>query len=140
MIGARKVCGILTEVVASGDRLATVIGIGLNVNLDLTAEGLPATATSLSAELGKTLPRGALFSAIVARLHDLLTLPSPQLVSVVHERWEALLWRMAQGVRLSDGKDVVEGVVEGLAPSGGLLLRIPDGTLREITTGELLPA
>ena len=138
MIGQRKVCGILTEVVAFGDRMAIVVGIGLNVNLDLATAGLPATATSLAAELGRPVSRSLLFDLVLRRLDALLAIEPARLVPMVRARWESLLWRHSQLVRLSDGADVVEGTVEGLAASGALLLRLANGATREISTGELL--
>jgi BirA family transcriptional regulator, biotin operon repressor / biotin---[acetyl-CoA-carboxylase] ligase len=138
MIEARKVCGVLTEVVSSGGLTATVIGIGLNVNFSRGTEGLPPTATSLSWEMNHSLSRADLFSAILGRLDGLLGLPGDKLVSVVQERWEHLLWHRSQEVRLADGDAVLEGVVLGLASSGGLFLKLKDGSQREILNGELL--
>lgn len=138
MIDARKVCGILTEVVASGDRLATVVGVGVNVNVDLDTDGLPSTATSLAAEIGRPVARAAMFRELLSRLDELLAIDPVRLAPRLHRRWGSLLWRRSQYVRLADGAGVLEGVVEGLAPSGGLLLRLQDGALREVTNGELL--
>ena len=71
---------------------------------------------------------------------NLLGLPTPRIIIqlvALRARWQALLWRRFQLVRLADGIAALDGVVEGLAPSGGLLLRDSGGVLREITTGEL---
>jgi len=66
LLGGRKVAGILAE--ASEGRVA--LGIGVNVNQ--TAEELPADAstpaTSLRIELGRPVPRAPLLAAILAEL------------------------------------------------------------------------
>ncbi len=147
MIGERKVCGILAEVVTTTFGVASVVGVGLNVNLDLGVEGLPPTATSLAHEVGHPLPRAPLLRAILTRVNLWLGQAAgsdgsggqPVMAgSAVLQRWEALLWRQSQSVLLSDDGSVIEGVVEGLAPSGGLRLRLADGRVREVITGELV--
>lgn len=135
MIGERKCCGILTEVVAAQGRVSTVVGIGLNVNLALDTPGLPSTATSLLAETGRSFPREALFTEVLDRLSSWLRIETRM---PLRARWDALLWRRSQGVRLADGASIVEGVVEGLDPGGGLRLRLDGGRVRILTTGELL--
>lgn len=147
MIASRKVCGILTEVVSaqrsafsaqhSESHQATIVGIGLNVNVDPCLADLPTTATSLAAELGRPWSREAMLNAVLGRINAYLGLGSGS-GSVVHARWGELLWRSQQSVRLADGVAVLQGVVEGVAPSGALQLRMGDGSLREIRTGELL--
>lgn len=52
-VGGKKICGILTENVFSGDKVAySICGIGLNVNNELPDE-LSDIATSVFAETGK---------------------------------------------------------------------------------------
>lgn len=138
MIRDRKVCGILTEVVAGVRRRgAAIVGVGLNVNLDPAASGLPTTATSLSEEVHQPVPRAPLLEVILSRVDARLALDDTALVAQVDRAWEALLWRREQHVRVDQAGTTVAGVVEGLAPSGALRLRRPDGTVLEITVGDI---
>lgn len=137
MIGERKICGVLTEVVGAAPA-ATIVGIGLNVNLPLDTPGLPPTATSISAELGRPFSRQILFERILARVDWALALDPRELAPALWARWEALLWRRMQSVRVADGGQEWEGIVEGLSPSGGLWLRDAKGARVELTTAELL--
>jgi len=137
MIGARKACGILTEVLSRDERTTTVVGIGLNVNLDPSAEGLPSTATSLSAELGAEVDRAAMFGALLRRLDALLSLDDRSLERETRRRWEPLLWRRSQGVRVEQDGPTLYGVVVGLTPNDALLLRRPDGELLEVVVGDV---
>jgi BirA family biotin operon repressor/biotin-[acetyl-CoA-carboxylase] ligase len=138
MVGERKVCGILAEVVAAQGGQAVVVGIGLNVNLDPISAGLPPTATSLSAELGRGCSREAILVAILARADRYLSMQPGELVPVVRERWDALLWRKNQHVQVGDGSGWIEGTVEGVGPSGALRVRTPDGSAVEISVGEIV--
>jgi biotin-(acetyl-CoA carboxylase) ligase len=54
-------------------------------------------------------------------------------------RWEQLLWRRWQTVRVDQGGLIAEGVVLGLTPTGALRVRSANGETTEISVGELLP-
>lgn len=65
-VGARKICGILTETQSETTQLTyVVIGFGLNVN-QTQFEGL--NATSLSIEFNRTWDVDALFEALIQHL------------------------------------------------------------------------
>ena len=137
MIGDRKACGVLTEVLSQGDRAITVVGIGLNVNLALPAASLPPTATSLSAELGRPLDRRALLYEILGRIDRYLALDDAALGAAVWDRWQILLWRRKQAVRVQQDGPTLYGVIEGISSSGALRLRTPDGDLTEVAVGDV---
>lgn len=138
MLGARKVSGILTESLAGGGEASTIVGIGINVNLDLAAPGLPATATSLSAELGRTCSRASLLALVLDFLGRYLALDPAVARQNAFDLWRKLLWRRHQVVQLADSRGVVEGVIEDVTPSGTLVLQMADGGQREVAIGELL--
>ena len=137
MLGGKKVCGILTDVLSRDDQPITVVGVGLNVNLIPTAAGLPSTAGSLSSELGRNVDRAALLEALLGRIDRHLKLADEGLRSKIWSRWEALLWRRRQAVRVEQDGPTLYGVVEGLSPSGALRLRAPDGELIEVSVGDV---
>jgi BirA family biotin operon repressor/biotin-[acetyl-CoA-carboxylase] ligase len=140
MIGGRKVCGILTEVASrGGGAYAAVVGIGLNVNLDPAASGLPSTATSLSLETGQPVPREMIFSHLIGLLDARLRWDDATLEPWLRSRWESLLWRRRQRVTVAQDGRTLFGVVEGLAESGALLLRGDDGSTIEIVAGDVAP-
>ena len=74
LLGGRKLCGILTELVMDGDRPCVILGIGLNVTQsreDFAALGLEEIATSLAAE-GVTAEREELAAALITALDGML--------------------------------------------------------------------
>jgi BirA family biotin operon repressor/biotin-[acetyl-CoA-carboxylase] ligase len=137
MLGDKKVCGILTEVLSRDDQPITVVGVGLNVNLIPTAAGLPSTAASLSSELGRRVDRAALLRTLLDRIDRHLELADEAMRSTIWRRWEALLWRRSQAVRVKQDGPTLYGVIEGLSPSGALRLRTPDGELNEVSVGDV---
>jgi BirA family transcriptional regulator, biotin operon repressor / biotin---[acetyl-CoA-carboxylase] ligase len=138
MMGDRKVCGILAEAIWQQQPQITVVGIGLNVNVDPVADGLPPTATSLSQQLGRPLARDAVLTSILRRLDHHLERTDGRLDGYIRPYWEALLWRQYQAVRIDRDGTLLHGSVEGLAESGALRIRQPDGSLTEITVGDVL--
>ena len=138
MVRDRKVCGILTEVVRAEAQPATIVGIGLNVNLALDTPGLPPTATSLSFERGIRIDREAVFHAIASEIDTRLTMSVRDLYDAVRTEWQALLWRRNQVVRIDDDEATLEGIVLGLTGTGALRIETPEGRTVEVAVGDLV--
>ena len=133
LLGDRKVAGILAESFASGQGRAVVVGCGVNVGAP--PADLPPTATTLSAVAGRRLHRGRLLLAILRRLDGWLSSPPAD----VRRAWRARLWGRDQVVRALEGGEPLVGTIADVADDGTLLLRLVDGTLRRLVSGELLP-
>ena len=140
LLGGVKAGGILTELGLRGEALAyTVVGIGLNVNLErdqLPAE-LVSIATSIAQELGHPTRREPLLAAILGSIEEryerLKAGDSPM------GEWAARLATLGQQVQVSDahGEWRVEGVAEAVDEDGALLLRLADGSQRRILVGDV---
>jgi BirA family biotin operon repressor/biotin-[acetyl-CoA-carboxylase] ligase len=134
LIGDRKVCGILVERVNTRPPMA-VIGMGINV--DQTAEELPATsATSLALE-GRTVDRTQLFGDVVSCLGSLLAdfARSPGAFVDRYRRRSATLDHEVR-VELPAGR-IVAGRVLDFDHHGRLLLQTSDGLL-ELSAGDVV--
>jgi BirA family biotin operon repressor/biotin-[acetyl-CoA-carboxylase] ligase len=119
LLGGRKVAGILCEASPEG----TFIGFGINVGMESFPTELADKATSLALALGRK-------TAELDRFH-ILELALGQIGLVLEDaRWreeaEAVLWMKGKRVRflsgLPESRNVVEGVLEGLDPTGALLI------------------
>jgi BirA family biotin operon repressor/biotin-[acetyl-CoA-carboxylase] ligase len=125
LLSGRKTAGILIETVTHP--LAALVGIGLNVNVPAFPPELAERATSLQIETGRELSVEALEEAVRRRLF-----------AARSRRWSEILaqWRAQDATagrryRITlDGREIV-GVAEGVNDEGALLLRTPDGVLRE---------
>ena len=138
LLGDRKVAGVLTERVSGAAGAYQIVGIGLNVRYGAARDALPPFATALDWELARPLARGPLLAALLRELAPLLTAPATAWESHIYAEWLRRLWRRNQTVRLATGSETLEGRVEGAALDGTLLLRLPSGTLRHITVGDVL--
>ena len=142
LVEGRKLCGILCEMkmregCAKVDHV--IAGIGLNVNLrlsDLDPE-TAKIATSLSIATGETFEREEVFVAILQAIERAYRLwladgfgPFPARIA---ER-DALAGRPIS-VDRGDGH-VISGVADGLFPDGSLRLRLPDGTVEPVYSGD----
>ena len=137
LLGGKKAGGILVETSLRGGQLAyAVIGIGLNVNLDVA--GFPeiaATATSLSAELGQKASR-------LRVLHSLLAFMEREYLLLVKgespvTRWAARLLQIGEQVRVETPWGREAGQLLGVDAQGSLLVRRGDGTEARITVGDV---
>jgi len=72
LINGKKVAGILTENVIGKDIKLSVMGIGLNTNVEKFPKELANSATSLKIELGRRVPNVKLVKQIVQGLKEQL--------------------------------------------------------------------
>jgi BirA family biotin operon repressor/biotin-[acetyl-CoA-carboxylase] ligase len=136
LLGPAKAAGLLAE---SRDGGIVLLGMGVNVGQaagDFPAE-LRAGATSLSAAAGAPIDRGALLAAwaprFVAAYQDLRA-GRPGLVAA----WRARLATIGRDVRVDRvDADPLLGRAVDVDPDGGLVLRLPDGTMATVPAGDV---
>lgn len=133
----RKAGGVLIETGLSGEEVDyAVIGMGLNVNLDLTSiPELSSTATSISTELGESASRLKILQALL-RCMEREYLLVQRGVSPA-SRWEGRLSQLGRQVEVDTpwGREI--GRIEGVDADGTLLLVRTDGTMAHITVGDV---
>ena len=72
-VNGKKVCGILTENFFLGDKIQfSIVGIGLNTNIENFPEDLQKKATSLKIELQKSVNQEEILKKILKELQELL--------------------------------------------------------------------
>ena len=108
----------------------------MNVNFDPAANAeIRDIATALLGELGRPVPRLELLAALMEEAEELyLALGEGRSVL---EEWESMLDTLGQHVSVTWGDTVFEGVAEGVDGGGGLLLRLPNGSIESFPAGEV---
>jgi BirA family biotin operon repressor/biotin-[acetyl-CoA-carboxylase] ligase len=136
LLNGKKVAGILVESVVTGDRVCyAVLGIGINVGLDSSSvEGLADRITSLS-DAGRSVPREDLLRQLLQDL-DTLYLQAVQGRSPLAE-WRGLLETLGRRVKVDWRGEVYVGKAEDLDEIGNLRLRLDDGSLVTLATGDV---
>ena len=136
-IDGLKVAGILAESALMGSVVQyAVVGIGINVALDVSAESeIAATAGSLDHFASAAIDRSELLRRILQHL-DALYLDLRRGKSPVPE-WRRWLDTLGQCVTITNHGSDSTGVAEDIDESGNLLLRDDRGNLLTLTAGDI---
>jgi BirA family biotin operon repressor/biotin-[acetyl-CoA-carboxylase] ligase len=137
LINGRKVCGILVESDVRDEKVNyAIIGIGINVNAGKDVlSGVQFAATSLNSEAGKEVPCLDVIRELVKAMDNLYDTISPG--GPVFSEWRNRLVTLGKKVRVTSGKDVVEGIAESVDTDGSLLVSGTDGSLNRIIAGDV---
>ncbi len=140
LVGSRKLAGILAEGVASAVSpgvQAVVLGYGINVGTAAYPPELGTRATSLEAELGRTIDRALVCAETLASLAETYRALLEGAFDDILDAWRArapgsrgarVEWDTNEGVR--------DGVTAGIDDSGALLVRSARG-IERIVAGEV---
>lgn len=139
VLNGKKICGILTEMSTELMEIQYVItGIGINVNQKEFPPEIRDTATSLSLEAGRSFRRSSLIAAILKAFEkDYEAFLKTGDLSLLLEEYNACLVNRGKEVCILDPSGEYRAVAEGIDESGSLLVTLPDGTRREIISGEV---
>jgi len=135
LIGERKLAGVLIESALAGDEVHyALIGIGLNVNLDVEVyPDIAEIATSLKRELGREIPREQVLATLLNRFEEQYAGPP----EIAFAAWQERLETLGRQIRVRIGDEVEEGLAEEVDAKGSLILRRADGSRLTIPAGEV---
>lgn len=136
LVGQRKIAGVLLELIGDpADVCHVIIGMGINVNMQLSAE-VDQSWTSIRLESGSLSDRNTLVALLGKKLESSLALHRDQGFAAFQADWEqGHLWQ-GRAVKLLSGANSVEGIVLGIDALGALRLNV-DGVERSFSGGEL---
>lgn len=140
IIGKKKVGGILTEMSSEIDAVNyVVLGIGLNVNMSasLLTENTSFRATSLIDECGAYTSRVKLVQNFLSEFELTYTKFLVSGFIAIRNEWKELNNTIGSWVKISDGGRDVEGEAIDIDNDGFLLVRIDNGDIRRIISGDL---
>lgn len=134
----RKICGILTEA-SLGLEMKTldhaVIGIGLNVRSvkDVFGAELGSVATSIEDELDIKADRNILCGMILNKLEYYLNQVENRAFLDEYRRREMLT---GNTITAKVGDATIKGVAMGIDDNANLIIKLPDGKLKKLSSGE----
>lgn len=162
-VSGKKVCGILVErpilrprgsaqpfLKASGDlpprgstraaSRATVIGIGVNVNVPATAfpAQLHSPASSLMELCGRSIDRSELVRLLVQRLDSLYGLVLAGKSAAVWRRWHGLADLVGQPVKITCSRGSHRGELVAICPPEVIAVRLASGKTLELSAEQVL--
>jgi BirA family biotin operon repressor/biotin-[acetyl-CoA-carboxylase] ligase len=134
----RKIAGILLELTGDlADLCHVVIGIGINVNMTLSAKDIDQPWTSVRAQTGLLADRNGLIGLVSESLHHYLGRHAEEGFSGLREEWEANnIWK-GECCILSAGDGQVKGLMLGVDELGALRLSVEGQGEQCFSGGEL---
>lgn len=141
MISSKKLGGILTEMKSDPDGIVfAVIGIGINVNSKIKKDFPPdirGIATSIREELGKIQSRTFIIAEILKETEHWYRVLLTGGRKPLFDEWKRLSSTLGMKVRVTAGDNVFTGVAEDIDKGGMLILRLPSGMLKKISSGDV---
>lgn len=137
--GGRKLCGILTEMSTEGEDIRyVVVGMGINVNTEEFPPELERTATSLKRELGRSVKRSQVIGAVMTAFEAYYQVfEKTEDLSVLMEEYNGRSANRGKQVAVLDPAGEYRGEALGIDSQGSLLVRLPDGQVKPVISGEV---
>lgn len=140
LINGKKCTGILTEMQAEADCVqALLVGIGINANqveADFSPE-IADIATSLRLAAGEEINRAALVAIILQYLEQYTELYVKYGFASIKSEWEQASCTIGQRIEVTTLREQFEGVASGITDEGVLQVRLDNGTVRTIYSGDV---
>ncbi len=139
--GGKKLCGILTEMSAEEDEIKyVIIGIGINANMDNDDFGqeVSSIATSVRIESGMPVSRKALAASVLFEFEQIYRVFTRDgSIKAFLEDYKSKSAVLGKEVRLISKKEEITGLAVDISEEGHLVVRLADGSYREIMSGEV---
>ncbi|MGN6366987.1 MAG: biotin--[acetyl-CoA-carboxylase] ligase [Phycisphaerae bacterium] len=140
LLNDKKLGGILCESVTMGNKWAGILGIGLNINTDLSQlpPELQPKATSLLAHDHTHRELHSVQALLEHALAGILDTANHQGLPPILTRATHLDTLRGKHVELQSGLQTLSGTAEGLGPNGELMLRTKENAILPISIATLL--
>ncbi|MFA5063600.1 MAG: biotin--[acetyl-CoA-carboxylase] ligase [Candidatus Omnitrophota bacterium] len=133
----KKLCGILTQVIAETDRIDfMIISAGINVNND--KKSLVSTATSLKEQKKDEMSRVSLLQEILRELEANYLVLEKKGASPILEKWRQHNTTLGRRVKVYCQHKHVEGEALDIDTDGGLLVRKDNGITEHVMAGDVV--
>jgi len=140
LIGNKKTGGILVEHKSGHDKTdMLIIGMGINVNmtLDSLPDDIMPIATSLMIESGSEVDRTKLLGRLLSELESSYKLLIKGDKQLLVNKWADSVSTIGKEISVTINKQIISGTAKAVTESGGLLIRLPDGSEETINAGDV---
>lgn len=139
VLNKKKICGILTEM--STDQMEikyVIIGTGINVCQEQFPDEIRTTATSLYLESGERFERSEIIGAVMEAFEEYYEIfMKTEDMSGLIEEYNQKLVNLNNEVCILAPTGDFRGVSKGINATGGLMVRLEDGSETEVISGEV---
>lgn len=140
MASDKKLGGILTELKTDQKRiLFTIIGIGININIELDQfpDDVRKIASSIKNETGKQYSRENIVTEILNEMNKWYIILNTMEKETLLSAWQSLTSTLGRDVMVIVGQETYTGLAEAIDDEGMLILRLPSGELKRVSSGDL---
>lgn len=140
MVSDKKIGGILTDLKTDHGRIiSAIVGIGINVNvgIDTYPADIQEIATSLKNETGMSYSREKVISEILNEIDYWYKILNRMGKGIILLEWQKLTSTLGKEVKVIVGKETFTGLAESIDSEGMLILRLPSGMLKKMSSGDL---
>lgn len=141
LIHGKKVAGILTSMSTKDGKIDYVIvGIGINANIDISTfpKEVQKNVTSLKEELKKEVSMEKIIEDILYEIemnYEIFKFKKGNFTYFLNE-WRRLSNTIGKRVKIKLRTEIIEGEAVGINSDGVLILKLEDGSLKNIIAGE----
>lgn len=142
-VNNKKIGGILAETTETDKGLAVIVGIGINIRSSNYSPEIADIATSIENESDNTFIDDSFHETLAASLIRNITvqyqvLSRPAGHAAIKDEWsKRSTYFMGKSVNVMTGDETLTGITEGIEDNGSLRLRLIDGNIRIIHSGEV---
>lgn len=135
LVGDKKICGILSEGVPG---FGVVVGVGLNVNMDLEALAqIDQPATSLRIETGQVHDLAKVLERVLQDVPRWIRRWECARFAGLRETYQQKCAAFGRSVSVRDGEKYVRGILSGFGAHGEALLQLAEGSQVVVWAGDL---
>lgn len=133
----KKICGMLIENDLSGASIyCSIIGIGININQEVFLSNAP-NPVSLIQIAGKKYHREEVLDAFLSSFYAYYLQLLQEKKESIRMAYRKSLYRGDGYYPYQDAEGVFDAAIEDIEPTGHLLLRLPDGSIRRYAFKEV---
>ena len=140
IVSDKKLGGILTELKTDRKRiLFAIIGIGININIDITEfpDDIRDITTSVKNETGKPCSRENIVAEILNEMNKWYMILNTKEKEPLLAEWQHLTSTLGKKVMVIVGQETYTGFAESIDNEGMLMVRLPSGEMKRISSGDL---
>ncbi len=132
----RKLCGILSESVFSGEKGKMIVGVGLNVNNKLPLS-LKTKSTSLKSILKKEISKEKIAKSLLTEFEKIYSEYKHKRYSKIIKEWKKLSHTVGRKIKAVTQQGTFIGEAFDIDTDGSLLLKLENGSKKKIIEGDI---
>jgi len=140
-VNGKKIAGILLESEVIGDTINyVVVGIGMNLNIDMThlSADIQPRSTSMIHELGSPVDYHEFLQTFFIQFGSFYKLFVEQQYDRIIDEWKNHTDTLGKTIRVQTSTETLQGIASDIDQSGFLLLRTERGETKKIMSGDCL--